>query len=99
MGNCGRGGKIILGIFPGTLNSGTPFPQASHIIPMSSRESYGSRMGMGDPLLGVPRISLDHRDLFFRDDMLWAHNPLRKVGETLGSVRVESGCAWEVKKD
>ena len=31
------------------------FPYHSHIF----RDSYGSSMGMGVPLLGVPRISLD----------------------------------------
>ena len=38
-----------LGISPGTPNRETLFPKPSH----TSRDSYGSRMGMGDPLKKV----------------------------------------------
>ncbi len=46
--------NMLLGISPGTRNSGTPFPYASHTIPSpnTSREWYWSSMRMGVSTMG-----------------------------------------------
>ena len=44
---------------PGTPNSGTPLPISFPYHSHTSRDSYGSSMGMGVPLFRVPGISLE----------------------------------------
>jgi len=55
--------NIFLGLSPGTTDSVTPFPEASHILPIEPGFLMGVvweiSVEMGVPLLGVPVISLD----------------------------------------
>ena len=49
--------SLILGISPQTLNSGTPFPNASHTTPILQGSLMGVVWVAGGPTsLGVPRI-------------------------------------------